>query len=228
MSNPFGPGQSGPGDQNPYGQQPPPQYGGQQPPQYGGQQPYPQQPGGPPPQQPYGGQPPYPQQPGQQPYPPQQPYPQQYPGAPMGYMEPRRRKKWPWIVGGIVGLVVILGVIGYVVGKDSAANAKPGDCITAKAKDPKITDCGDANAAFRVIENFEDSSDRSKCDAPEITDKGAILSVRWKGGNDGVLCLTITKNTTSADFSAFQASMPQGQLDELREELAAAGIEGVK
>lgn len=215
MSNPFGPGQSGgPGDQSPYGQQ--------QPPQYGGQQPYPQQP-----QQPYGGQPPYPQQPGQQPYPPQQPYPQQYPGAPMGYMEPRRRKKWPWIVGGIVGLVVVLGVIGYFIGKDSATNAKPGDCITAKAKNAKIIDCGESGAAFRVLEKFDDTSDRTKCETPEIIQQGHVLAVMWKDA-DGVLCLTITKNTTTEDFRAFQVPMAQSKLDEYREELAEAGIEGVK
>lgn len=213
MSNPFGPGQpGGPGDQNQYGQQPP---------QYGGQQPYPQQP----PQQPYGGQPPYPQQPGQQPY-PQQPYPG---AAPMGYFEPRRRKKWPWILGGVIGLVVVLGVIGYIVGKDSATNAKSGDCITA-AKDPKIIDCGKTGAAFRVIENFKDTRDSSKCDTEEIRAKGAVFSVEWKGGDKAVLCLTITKNTKPSDFDKFQGTetVTQEELDAVRDQLAEAGVEGVK
>ncbi|WTW96126.1 hypothetical protein OG216_23340 [Streptomycetaceae bacterium NBC_01309] len=218
MSNPFGPGQSGgPGDQSPYGQQ--------QPPQYGGQQPYPQQP-----QQPYGGQPPYPQQPGQQPYPPQQPYPQQYPGAPMGYMEPRRRKKWPWIVGGIVGLVVVLGVIGYFVGKDSAANANAGDCITASDRNPEIVDCGKSSAAFRVIENFKDSTDASKCETPDMVAKGRVLTVEWRDGDKGILCLTITKFTKPSDFEAVNSSVvpSQTQLDEIRDDFAELGIEGVK
>ncbi|MDI2027281.1 hypothetical protein QFW96_01610 [Saccharopolyspora sp. TS4A08] len=89
------PGQGGWGQQ-PGGQQP----GGQFPPS-GGQQ-YPQQPGGQFP--PSGGQQ-YPQQPG---YPPQQPYPNPY----GGYGPPPKKKSpLPWILGGVGGLVVIVGVV---------------------------------------------------------------------------------------------------------------------
>ncbi|WP_405148437.1 MmpS family transport accessory protein [Nocardia salmonicida] len=110
-----------PSGQQPYGQQP---YG-QQP--YG-QQPYEQQPYG---QQPYGQQPygqqPYEQQPyGQQPY-GQQPYGQQPYGQPQGwnqqggppyqqggypqggYPPPKKRKVWPWVLGGVL-LVFLVGL----------------------------------------------------------------------------------------------------------------------
>jgi hypothetical protein len=95
----------------PYGQQPPGQpYGQQSPGQPYGQQQSGQQPYG----QPYGQQheQPYGQAYGQQP-PGQQPY-----GAPAtGYPAPtplppgRKKRRWPWIVGGIV-LVGILGCVG--------------------------------------------------------------------------------------------------------------------
>lgn len=210
MSNPFGPpGQSGPGDQGPYGQQPP----------YGG-----------PPQQPYGGP--------QQPYPggPQQPYPgapqQPYPAAPagQGYFQPRRRKKWPWIVGGIVGVLVILVVVGFFLSKDDAVNAKVGDCITGE-KDSKIVDCDDSKAAFRVLANLEDERNGEACYTPEIDKQGLAYAIEWRGGDErSVLCLTITKNTTVEHFKAFNPidAPSQSELEAAREKLAAAGIAGVK
>jgi hypothetical protein len=100
-------------------QQPPnyPPNDGQQPPNQGG--PYqPQQPGQYSP--PQGGYPPQGQWQGQQPPPGFQNYPPQqqqgyYPGAPQ--QPPRPPKKggvpvWGWIVGGIVGLLVVFGIIG--------------------------------------------------------------------------------------------------------------------
>lgn len=209
MSNPFGPpGQQGPGEQYPYGQQPP--YGGppQQPP-YGGQPPYPG------PQQPGWGQPPM----GQPPYPGQ-----------MGYMQPRRRKKWPWIVGGIVGVVVVLGIIGYFVGKDDASNAKVGDCITSDST-PKITDCDKANAVFRVVGKFEDTSSTSRCDTQEMQSKGSVVAFYWKGGDKAVVCATLTRNTTVHDLRNLEGDAKDTSpetLEQVREQLAALGIEGVK
>ncbi|MEV0548361.1 MmpS family transport accessory protein [Nocardia salmonicida] len=110
---PSGPPPSGdqPSGYEPSGQQP----SGQQP--YG-QQPYGQQPYG---QQPYGQQP-YGQQPyGQQPY-GQQPYgqpqgwnqqggpPYQQGGYPQGgYPPPKKRKVWPWVLGGVL-LVFLVGL----------------------------------------------------------------------------------------------------------------------
>ncbi|MFD8103429.1 MmpS family transport accessory protein [Nocardia fluminea] len=80
--------------QQPYGQQP---YG-QQP--YG-QQPYGQQPYG---QQPYGQQP-YGQQPGWQ---PQGGPPYQQGGYPQGgYPPPKKRKVWPWVLGGTALVILI-------------------------------------------------------------------------------------------------------------------------
>ncbi|MCF2532182.1 LppU/SCO3897 family protein [Yinghuangia soli] len=212
MSNPFGPGPSGPGDQNPYGQQQP----------YGGQ-----------PQQPYG-------QPQQQPYPgqPQQPYGQQpYPGGPMpgGPMPgaygqpPRRRKKWPFIVGGIIAAIVVLGVVGYFLGKDDATNAGVGDCLTAAkdADDMKKIGCDSESAKWRVIEKFEDTTDGKKCLTDEIKAKGFVTDFQWSGANEGVLCLTITKNTTLEDVKPIGITSQQ-VLDEARDTLADMGVQGVK
>jgi hypothetical protein len=59
----------------------------------------------------------YPQQPGQPPYVPGSPAPgQPYSAPPAGYgyppaQPPAKRKKWPWIVGGIL-LVCVLGCVG--------------------------------------------------------------------------------------------------------------------
>lgn len=218
MSNPFGPpGQPGPGDQNPYGQQPP----------YGG-----------PPQQPYGGQPPYPgppQQPGWGQQPPMGPMgPQPYPGQ-MGYLQPRRRKKWPWIVGGVVAVVVVLAVVGYFVSKDDASNAKVGDCITSDERS-KITDCDKSDAVFRVVGKFEDTSDTSRCDTPEMIAKGRVVAFYWKGGGKGrdksaVICATLTKYTTVNDLRNLDGDAKYtspDELEQMRDELAAMGIEGVK
>ncbi len=209
MSNPFGPpGQPGPGEQNPYGQQPP----------YSG-----------PPQQPYGGQPPYPgppQQPGWQ-QPPGQP---PFPGGPMGYVQPRRRKKWPWIVGGIVGVIVVLGIIGYFVGKDDASNAKVGDCLTSD-KQSKIIDCDKPGAVFRVVGKFEDTSSTSRCDTEEMVSKGSVVAFYWKGGDKSVICATITKNTTVNDLRHLDGDAKNTSpeyLEQVREELAEMGVEGVK
>ncbi|WP_436790588.1 LppU/SCO3897 family protein [Yinghuangia sp. YIM S10712] len=211
MSNPFGPpGPQGPGDQNPYGQQPP----------YGG-----------PPQQPYGGQPPYPGPPpgqpgwGAQPPTGQPPYPGQ-----MGYMQPRRRKKWPWIVGGIVGLFVVLVIIGYFVGKDDASNAEVGDCLTSDEKS-KIIDCDKPGAVFRVVGKFDDTSSTSRCETDDMLSKGSVVTFYWKDGDKAVICATITKNTTVNDLRHLDGDAKNTTpeyLEQVRDELAARGIEGVK
>ena len=106
---PGAPNQPGSGQQQPYpgGQ---PGYGQQQPypggqPGYGQQQPHPGgQPG-------YGQQQPYPG--GQPGYGQQQPYPGAQPGygqqQPFGVAPPKKRRKWPWILGGFF-LLLIVGV----------------------------------------------------------------------------------------------------------------------
>lgn len=59
-----------------------------------------------------------PQPPHHQQYPPQQPYPAGY--APIQQPPKKKAKKWPWIVGAIVLLIVIGGVLGG--GKQPATN----------------------------------------------------------------------------------------------------------
>ncbi|HJQ42246.1 MAG TPA: hypothetical protein VJ831_04110 [Jatrophihabitantaceae bacterium] len=134
MTYPPQPPEQGSGE-NPPGPPPP-----EQPPQGYPQQPtYPQAP----PPQPYGQQPGYGQQPayGQQPGYGQPAYPQQgygqppapgygapgyppgYPPAgPMGEPPKRKRKKWPWIVGSIVVVLVVLGIIGVVFGRTGSGD----------------------------------------------------------------------------------------------------------
>jgi hypothetical protein len=199
MSNPFPPGPNGPQQPNQgWNQQPqgqPPQ--GQQPQQPGwGQQPPPQgqQPGGYPPQSggyppPAGGFPPAGGQPGF------------YGGPPP---PPPRSNKVKKIVLPIVGLVVLIAIgVGAknLTSKDAVDKAKVGDCTTGtKDKNPKIVDCAKSSAEFKVVGKFEDSSDTKKCDADELVRKGSVLGIYRKGSDKGLLCLTVTPNTTVSSF----------------------------
>lgn len=79
---------------------------------------------------------------GQQPY-PSAPYGQQpYPSAPYGQMPPappaKKKRKWPWIVGGIVVLLIIVSALsgGGSDGKSDNASSNSGDGNTAPANAP--------------------------------------------------------------------------------------------
>ena len=89
-------------------------------------------------QPPHGQQPPGPQQPY---YPPpgQQPYQQQPPPA------PRKRRRWPWILGAIVLLFVIVGVSNSGGETSSTPAAPPGS--TGVADPPGAADTGDTDDA---------------------------------------------------------------------------------
>ncbi|MGA4541197.1 LppU/SCO3897 family protein [Uniformispora flossi] len=190
--------------------------------QYGG----PQQGGPIPPQNPYGAANPYPGMP--QPGAPAWGAPG-YP-APPGYYAPppRRRKKWPWIVGGVVVCFVALAVIGYFTTRDDAANAKKDDCITG-AKQPKIVSCGAENAAFRVVEKFDDTGDTNKCDTPALQEQGRVAALEFTGRDKQVLCLTITKHTKPSDFDQYKGLNPdQAGLDRMRDQLDLLGVRDVK
>jgi hypothetical protein len=212
MSNPFGQGQPGQPDpqnpQNPYGQQQPQPQGYPQP----GQQP--QQPQG------WG-------VPGQQPGMPPQPG---YYGAPP---QPVSKFKKFLKIGGIVVVVgvVILGVIGYFTSKDDATNAKTGDCITnlkSKKDKPKIVNCEETSATWKVLEKYGNTTDTKKCDADDLVARGAMLSLQWKGGDEAVLCLTLTQHTTLADVKKFAPietmGMDQADFDALKKQAKAAGV----
>jgi len=184
MSNPFPPG-----PQDPQGQpQQPNQAWGQQPGQ---------------PQQGWGQQPGQPGQPGQ---PPPGGFP---PGGQPGFYggpppPPPRSSKIKKIVLPIVG-VVVLGVAGLAItgalSKDAVDKAGVGDCVTdTNNKSPKIIDCDKSGAAFKVVAKYKDSSDTKKCDTEENVRKGSVLGIYRTGSDKGLLCLTVTPNTTTESF----------------------------
>jgi hypothetical protein len=200
MSSPFPPGPNGPQQPNQGGWNQQPQ--GQQPqqPQQGWGQPQPQgpqQPGGYPP--PAGG---FPPPAGAGGFPPAGGQPGFYGGPPP---PPPRSSKVKKIVLPIVGVIVLaviaIGVKSFT-SKDAVDKAKVGDCTTGtKDKNPKIVDCGKSTAEFKVVGKFEDTSDTKKCDADELVRKGSVLGIYRKGNDKGLLCLTVTPNTTASSFA---------------------------
>ncbi|MFD0416501.1 hypothetical protein [Streptomyces sp. NPDC127108] len=159
-----------------------------------GQQPYGQQPqGGAPYGQPQGGGDPYSQAPGQ-PYPPQPGAPQQ-PGVPFyqGGPDPQApRKSKKKLIFSIVGVAIVALIAGGAVlaGKDEAAAAEVGDCMSVgnptSSTDPdlKIVDCGDSDAAYKVAEK----KDSGTCDITKYA------TYRESGrGDDFTLCLSKLK-----------------------------------
>jgi hypothetical protein len=188
----------------------------------------PQGPAGPQPQgqgqawgQPQGqpqGQPPYGQ------VPPQAAY-----YAPQPQQRPKAWRKW---LGIAAAVVVVIAVVAFYAtrDKDSATDAKVGDCITAPkdTKKSKTVDCESTDAAFRVINKFGGTSQTSKCETEAEQAKGYIASFYWSGSGKGVLCLTLTKNTTLEHVRTFESSLTQEDLDAIREDLVERGIPGVK
>jgi hypothetical protein len=148
------------------------------------------------PQQPYGQQP-YGQQP-QQPY-GQQPYPPQgYP--PPGYppQQPKKRKVWPWVVGGVILVVILLfgGCLALIGGAAnevdkaiSSATNTPMETPTPAAPGggaPAETDSDDAPASGTVV--YEVTSDSGTAnnityfgeDGNQSQETGAALPWRSK------------------------------------------------
>ncbi|WP_436790580.1 LppU/SCO3897 family protein [Yinghuangia sp. YIM S10712] len=183
-----------------------------------------------------------PQGPGQQPQqpygqvPPQQPYggqPQQpnfYAGPPVQPPQQQRRPWLKWLRIGVPVVVIAIAAIAYFVGnKDDATKAEVGDCLTssADADDIKTVSCDKPSAAFRVIEKFTDTSSTSKCETEELLAKGSVGAFYWSGAGKGVLCFTFTKNTTVEQASKIGITS-QEELDEYRQQLAAAGVPGLQ
>ncbi|WP_436772111.1 LppU/SCO3897 family protein [Yinghuangia sp. YIM S09857] len=179
--------------------------------------------------QPYGQQQPYPGQvPPQQPYPGQQPPPNYY-GAPP--QQPQGRKPWmKYLRIAVPVVVIVVAIVAYFAGKkDDPQSAGVNDCLTSakSANDMKKTDCTSANAAFRVVEKFSDTNDTDKCDTEELMNKGSLASYYWSGGGKGVLCLTLTKQTTLEQARKIGIST-QDQLDAVREKLVELNVPGVQ
>ncbi|WP_329120053.1 LppU/SCO3897 family protein [Streptomyces sp. NBC_01465] len=151
-----------------------------------GQNPYAQQPANPYGQQPQGGNPYGQQQPG---VPPQQsPYMNQggpIPQAPMGTpTRPSAFKRFKTI--GLVVIVAIMAIVGWVASRDDADTAKVGDCMSISnpdsATDPdlEVVDCGDAKAKYKVAEKKDGSGD---CDRTKYS------QYRESGKDSFTLCL---------------------------------------
>jgi hypothetical protein len=70
---------------------------------------------------------PYSQQPDPQPY-SQQPYPQPYPQSPQ---PPKKKRRWPLIIGIIVGALVLCGAIGSALSHGSTTTATTSDTTTS-------------------------------------------------------------------------------------------------
>ncbi|WP_298445929.1 MmpS family transport accessory protein [Gordonia sp. (in: high G+C Gram-positive bacteria)] len=135
------------------------------------------------PQPPYPGQPdpnqqgqpgPYPQ--GQ--YPPQGQQPYQYPGPPPA---PKKRKKWPWILGGVIVLIIIIAAAAGAGGGDkktddtnaaSAVAPAPGATTAAEtttkkpAKNTVVYEVtGDSGTANNITYFGENANQSQETDA---------------------------------------------------------------
>lgn len=181
--------------------------------------------------QPYGQQPPQPygQQPGQ--VPPQQPYGQQPPNFYGTPPAPPQRKPWLKYIRIVIPVaVIVIAIVAYFAGKkDDPQSAAAGDCLTSakSAKNMEKTDCASADAAFRVVEKISDTTDTDRCETEELQQKGSLAAYYWSGGGKGVLCLTITKQTTLEQAGRI-GIYSQEDLDMVRDELAKLGVAGVK
>ncbi len=178
------------------------------------------------------GQPPYGQQPPQYGQPPQ---PGFQAGPPTQPMPPQPQRK-PWLkwlrIGVPIIIIAVVAIVYFVGNKDDATKASVGDCLNSSkdVDDMKTVGCDANNAAFRVIEKFENTSSTSKCETDELEAKGYVTALYWSGSGKGVLCLTLTKHTTLQDVHNIPggSALAQEDLDALREELAGKGVEGVK
>ncbi|MEH0545474.1 hypothetical protein QA802_21095 [Streptomyces sp. B21-105] len=137
------------------------------------------------------GQQPYGQPEGQAPYPPQgtAPYAPVPPAAP----GKRVSKKVLRIVGFIV-LAIIIAVVKWQMGKTDAETTSVGSCVHNKGSqsdpDLKTVDCSSADAQYKVVGKFDNSSDDKKC---ATVTEAEIAYIQSGGNHDVVLCLKATK-----------------------------------
>jgi hypothetical protein len=177
---------------NPYGQQPhqppfdQPAYGQRQPPAdpYAPPQPHSsaQQYAPPPPDAPAQQYPPTPQAqqygPPGQPYAPAQPYGQSYPQTPAHQMPPptpRKKAKWPWILGGVIlfGILGCAGLFAFVLGGTGAAlNQLDGNTKGENAAEGKM------NAPI-TDGTFQFTVTGMKCGVAQVGDE--VLNQRAQG-----------------------------------------------
>lgn len=194
--NPYDPqSEPSPGEQNPYGQQPP--YGqpyGQQPPS--GQNPYEQQaPAGYGPAQQPGG----PQQgpPGGGPIPPGGQPPPQQPDMPPPQPQQSTAGKLKKIARfAVPALVVILAVGGWLASRNDPEQAKAGDCVSQSESDKneiKVADCDSSDAEYKVEKRFDDTTDQYKCAKMKGAEPDWSAYRQEQGSDKFVLCLSPTK-----------------------------------
>ncbi|MFF4390407.1 hypothetical protein ACFY0G_27030 [Streptomyces sp. NPDC001552] len=138
-----------------------------------------------------------PPQPGTGPHgqqPPQEASPQQSPAPPSaapsrnGGIGVRRAL-------GIAGAVVVLAAVavGYFLSQDGADRAEAGDCLKNNGDpifpDLRVVDCGDPDAAFKVVQVLHDTVDTARCQGvSDIAYEEQADRARHKSGKRFVLC----------------------------------------
>jgi hypothetical protein len=117
---------------------------------------------------------------------------------------PRRRKKWPFIVGGVVVVAVVGAIAVGALSKEDAEKAKVGDCMEHVKKggkdDVKLADCGSPKGEYKVVAKFEKTEDTSKCDDVPEWEKEYSFTLKDKGGSDDlVVCLNAVPGVEDTD-----------------------------
>jgi hypothetical protein len=116
-----------------------------------------------------------------QPYPPQPPYGQPDPRQWQGYgppaPAPKKRRKWPWVVGGVVLLLILISSIG---GKDSSTAPTTAGGGSAAAK-PAQTD-GQPVAAGETVtsDDLQITAEPVRKVKPKYTDPQLCSKVTYR------------------------------------------------
>ncbi|MGW0825455.1 LppU/SCO3897 family protein [Streptomyces sp. NPDC002845] len=140
-------------------------------------------------QNPFAPQPAQPGVPQQQPYPPQQDT--TFQGAPVPPPAPKKRFSKKLLRLGAV-IVVAIAIAGgkWYLNQTDAETASVGSCMhnegTMSEPDLKTVDCSSGDSEYEVVEKFDDTSDRSKC---ETVADAEIAYYQIGDNHDVVLCL---------------------------------------
>lgn len=152
-------------------------------------------------------------QPAQAGYQPQPGYAPQYPsgGAPYGQPAPQapKRRIWPWIVGGVLIVVILLCSIGgfalYQVG--AQATAKVSATLTAQANQPTETPTPLATPTSSIPANFTQYSDSSN-------GYSMAYPTSWnKSASGELLTLSDTGGVAALIVGAIGATIPQSDIN---------------
>jgi hypothetical protein len=111
------------------------------------------------------------------------------PMAPSG-VPPKKRRTGLIITLVVVGVVVVLGIVGYFVSrKSNPAFAQVGDCINYSSNtDVKVVDCGSGDAEYKVVKRVDGTADTSACD--DVADSDVSLYTEGSG-KQYTLCVSL-------------------------------------